>query len=78
MKEESKLMRPALNTSYCSPLPGAKRKAEEEPESPSAAKRVKHDDDASEETEKKPEMKRIPFPEKVRWMRSPLLHICGR
>lgn len=43
---------------------GAKRKASEEPESPTAAKRIKHDEDAPEEPEKEP-LKRIPFPEKV-------------
>ncbi|KAF4124948.1 histone acetyltransferase [Geosmithia morbida] len=42
-----------------------KRKAEDDPSSPSAAKRVKHDDDATEEPEKKkPEVRRVPFPEK--------------
>jgi histone acetyltransferase len=41
-----------------------KRKAEEEPESPTPSKRIKQDDSA-EPPEKKPEIKRIPFPEKV-------------
>jgi hypothetical protein len=44
-----------------------KRKAEDDPVSPAASKRVKHDEDAAEATEQKPvEMKPIPFPEKVR------------
>ncbi|SPO02121.1 probable histone acetyltransferase [Cephalotrichum gorgonifer] len=41
---------------------GTKRKAEEEPSSPSAAKRVKQSE--SSEPDKKPVMKPIPFPEK--------------
>lgn len=41
-----------------------KRKAEEEPSSPTPSKRIKQDDSA-EPPEKKPEIKRIPFPEKV-------------
>ncbi|KAL2211515.1 histone acetyltransferase [Sarocladium strictum] len=42
-----------------------KRKAEEEPDSPSEAKRVKHDEESVEPSEdKKPAMKPIPFPEK--------------
>jgi histone acetyltransferase len=41
----------------------AKRKATEEPASPVATKRIKHND--SVEPEKKPVMKPIPFPEKV-------------
>ncbi|KAL7811863.1 Bromodomain-containing protein [Trichoderma gracile] len=42
-----------------------KRKAEDDPVSPAASKRVKHDEDAAESTEQKPvEMKPIPFPEK--------------
>lgn len=40
-----------------------KRKAVEEPSSPAAAKRVKHDDSA--EPEPKPKSTVIPFPEKV-------------
>lgn len=50
-------------------LPGGKRKAEDEPSSPAASKRVKQDEDSVEEEaeEKKPaELKLIPFPEKVR------------
>ncbi|KAJ9132010.1 Histone acetyltransferase [Pleurostoma richardsiae] len=39
-----------------------KRKAEDEPPSPSAAKRIKHD--SPSEAEKKPAMNPIPFPEK--------------
>jgi histone acetyltransferase len=47
-------------------LADGKRKAEEEPDSPSDAKRVKHDEDSVEPVEeKKPVMKPIPFPEKV-------------
>jgi hypothetical protein len=46
-------------------VPGAKRKAEEEPSSPSASKRIKQDQDATEEVDRKA-MKPIPFPEKVR------------
>lgn len=42
--------------------PGVKRKASEEPSSPSAAKRLKNE---AGEPEKKPVMKPIPFPEKV-------------
>ncbi|CAI6090346.1 unnamed protein product [Clonostachys chloroleuca] len=41
----------------------AKRKAEEEPSSPSASKRIKQDQDAAEEVDRKA-MKPIPFPEK--------------
>lgn len=44
--------------------PGAKRKAEEEPSSPSATKRIKSDDEAPKEIDRKA-MKPIPFPEKV-------------
>ncbi|KAF5259083.1 hypothetical protein FOXYS1_10316, partial [Fusarium oxysporum] len=40
-----------------------KRKAEEEPSSPTPSKRIKQNDSA-EPPEKKPEIKRIPFPEK--------------
>ncbi|CZS75440.1 unnamed protein product [Fusarium graminearum] len=40
-----------------------KRKAEEEPSSPTPSKRIKQDDSA-EPPEKKPDIKRIPFPEK--------------
>ncbi|EQB51886.1 hypothetical protein CGLO_08526 [Colletotrichum gloeosporioides Cg-14] len=40
----------------------AKRKAEDDPSSPTATKRVKHNESA--EPEKKPAMKPIPFPEK--------------
>lgn len=40
-----------------------KRKASEDPESPVAAKRIKHDDSA--EPEPKPKVPAIPFPEKV-------------
>ncbi|KAF3073406.1 Histone acetyltransferase GCN5, partial [Trichoderma lentiforme] len=44
---------------------GGKRKAEDDPSSPTSSKRVKHDEDAAEEAEQKPvEMKPIPFPEK--------------
>ena len=50
--------------------PAPKRKAEEEPSSPSAAKRIKQSESA--EPEKKQAMKPIPFPEKVR--PSPLSH----
>lgn len=46
-------------------LAGAKRKAAEEPSSPTASKRIKHDQDATEELDRKA-MKPIPFPEKVR------------
>lgn len=42
-----------------------KRKAAEEPSSPAAAKRIKHDDSA--EPEAKPKTAVIPFPEKVCW-----------
>jgi histone acetyltransferase len=49
------------------PCADGKRKAEEEPDSPSEAKRVKHDEESVEPSEdKKPAMKPIPFPEKVR------------
>lgn len=58
-----------------------KRKAEEEPDSPSEAKRVKHDEDSAEPVEKKQVMKPIPFPEKVRHHlpcpSGPYLPMCG-
>ncbi|KAK1255098.1 hypothetical protein MKX08_009093 [Trichoderma sp. CBMAI-0020] len=46
---------------------GGKRKAEDEPSSPAASKRVKQDEDSVEEEteEKSTELKLIPFPEKV-------------
>jgi hypothetical protein len=48
-------------------LPGGKRKAEDEPSSPAASKRVKQDEDSVEEEaeEKHAGLKLIPFPEKV-------------
>lgn len=65
--------RPRSTPAWFSPtLTGAdgKRKATEEPSSPSAAKRVKHD--TSTEPEKKPaNPPAIPFPEKVRNIPSP-------
>lgn len=51
-----------------------KRKAEEEPSSPTPSKRIKQDDSA-EPPEKKPEIKRIPFPEKVTTYKGKHAHI---
>lgn len=42
-----------------------KRKASDEPSSPVAAKRVKHDDESAEPEQKPAKIPAIPFPEKV-------------
>ena len=47
--------------------PDAKRKASEDPSSPSAAKRTKREESSEQAIDApKQEIKRIPFPEKVR------------
>jgi hypothetical protein len=57
---------------------GTKRKAEEEPSSPSAAKRIKQDDAEDSPEEKKPALKPIPFPEKVCSARPAISPPCGK
>ena len=69
VKEESALKYPAdsLEKLPAHSYTGAKRKASEDPSSPAASKRLKHDDSAEpQEEEKKQELKPIPFPDKVR------------
>ena len=44
---------------------GSKRKAEDDPTSPSVSKRAKHEDSSESQDDEPSVMKRIPFPEKV-------------
>jgi hypothetical protein len=63
----------------CNPniLQGTKRKASEDPSSPSASKRIKHAESVEPAEEQKPmAMKPIPFPEKVGDLSQSSLSAC--
>ena len=67
MKEESRLRSELLcdTDQVADNYLDGKRKAEEEPSSPTPSKRIKTDEEPDEVTDKKPKIKPIPFPEKV-------------
>lgn len=65
MNQDSKSLMNFVPEQRLTCLKEGKRKASEDPESPTAAKRIKHTDSVEPESEPKPKVPAIPFPEKV-------------